>query len=443
MKIAERKPAYLSALAGLGLSWLVFVLVAALVWSTVGATGPVSVALVLIHVILSSVILGIAVPGVGGLILSLGLALRAAVVLIDIYTSMNLPILGEGSDAPHFLRAGIAIADDPSLAGNTYGGAYSVVLGYLFRLIGVDPLLAQYTNAVLGLGSIVLLGIAFQIVGVSSRIATVLIAVGALMPTVILHASALFRESIIMFFLSAALVCFLKGILEERWSWRFGSLGFVFAASVFHAGVLGLLAGMAAASVFVQRDEGRLTFGWRNLPALFPIAILAGGVLMLNPDLFLGKFQSMESADDLFQNTREGGSAYLLGLQIDNWFEFILFAPVRALYFVASPVPIDWRGGADVAAFVLDSSVYVGAIVFAAFKVRTMTDNRVLTVVLLIVVLCAVFAFGAGVSNSGTAMRHRGKMLLYFLLLIGLTWDGLKKSSGSRVRRRPVRSRTR
>ena len=91
------------------------------------------------------------------------------------------------------------------------------------------------------------------------------------------------------------------------------------------------------------------------LATVFVIGI-AAGVILLNPRLFLAKFQGvMQNSDALISqfNLNFGGSAYLVNLQASSVQQVILMSPLKALYFLFSPVPFDWRNIMDAIAYPL------------------------------------------------------------------------------------------
>ena len=110
------------------------------------------------------------------------------------------------------------------------------------------------------------------------------------------------------------------------------------------------------------------------------------------------------------------GSAYLVELGDCSWLDVVLHAPLRLLYFFASPLPRDWRGIVDAAVFVVDSSVHILCfVVLCAYliimirrKRQDVSDvtARVAMVVFWAIVLCGLL-FAAATGNAGTAIRHR------------------------------------
>lgn len=356
------------------------------------------------------------VRGTLALILAGGLCARAGALAIDRFASFNLPFM-DSNDAEGFHNTALVISDNLSLAGDTYGGWYTGLIGYLFHWTGRDPLLAQYVNVLLGWSAVLIL--AWILVYLNVRVSACIRAVSvvAFLPTAVIYSAVLLREALVLFLISGSLLLFIVGLLRESWGLKIAAFGLVLGASIFHAGSVGVFFGYAVVISFTYMSDGQLRFGFRNMGPAVIMALACVVVLVQFPDLFLGKFLRYETASEVLssRNARSGGSAYLTGLEVNNWGQFILFAPIRAFYFISVPLPWDWRGVADIAAFVMDSSVYIGSL-WVAFR-GSSRQRRVTPIgwAILLPVLFALLIFGAGVSNSGTAMRHRSKLIVLFL----------------------------
>ena len=83
-------------------------------------------------------------------------------------------------------------------------------------------------------------------------------------------------------------------------------------------------------------------------------------------------------------------------------------------YFLFSPVPWEWRGFKDILAFFIDSIWYV-MLCWGIYKSKPNAFYMVKKG-LVISLLAVVFIFGLGVSNAGTAMRHRAKLLSFIVV---------------------------
>ena len=115
-------------------------------------------------------------------------------------------------------------------------------------------------------------------------------------------------------------------------------------------------------------------------------------------------------------NTK-GDAAYPDWLKIESDIEFLYKSPVRAIYFVFSPFPWDVKKLSHlVGAF--DSFLYM-TLVYLIFRNRkTIWKDPALRIILL-TLLCYFIIFGIGVSNFGTAIRHRIKFVVGLIILAG------------------------
>lgn len=95
--------------------------------------------------------------------------------------------------------------------------------------------------------------------------------------------------------------------------------------------------------------------------------------------------------------------------------------PVRMFYFVASPLPWSWRGLSDIIAFFFSSLVFL-YVYYRAYQELKKGDTRNRTMILIFVVLslCSALIFAWGVSNAGTAVRHREKFIVIYMVLFAL-----------------------
>ena len=129
----------------------------------------------------------------------------------------------------------------------------------------------------------------------------------------------------------------------------------------------------------------------------------------------------------------EAGSRYLAGLKIDSFPTLILYTPIRWLYFLLSPLPTNWRGVSDIAAFALDSCVHLFVICSSVralkiLKLRRCSDEeiiikqRTLKIGLLIVLFISLI-FCLNTNTAGTAIRHRDVLIGVEAVLIALSGE--------------------
>ena len=149
--------------------------------------------------------------------------------------------------------------------------------------------------------------------------------------------------------------------------------------------------------------------------------VLSMFIYMRLGHVFLIKFQKMEDITYVYNvaSSARGGSVYLTNIQINNFRQLLLYAPIKMLYFLIVPLPQHWRSINDVIAFLLDGVVYLYFLIML-LRHRKLIAINPLTVGLLIMLGGCVFVFGVSISNAGTALRHRHKILPAFLVLFGL-----------------------
>ena len=124
----------------------------------------------------------------------------------------------------------------------------------------------------------------------------------------------------------------------------------------------------------------------------------------------------------------EAGSRYLAGIRITSIPTFLLYAPLKWVYYMFSPLPTNWRGLTDVFVFLVDGLVHLLVVVSSVVCIRRIkrsnTDGkhelllRIVRVGFWSVVSCG-FVFGLGTSTAGTAIRHRDVLIGIEAILIG------------------------
>lgn len=202
-----------------------------------------------------------------------------------------------------------------------------------------------------------------------------------------------------------------------------------------------ILIGYAIVPFVYDRASGRISLGPHSLFAIAGLLTLFFIIFDLMPSLFLGGYENLSSEAAIVEvaNYRFGGSTYLTGQVVNNLGDLILYGPVRALYFLGSPMPWDIRNLSDLAAFGLDASFYLATFFSATFAYRRAGTNKSVLAFMLLTILLTVLVFGAGVTNSGTALRHRYKLFSLFLVLMAATGKSMRfatKRPGSTLGRR-------
>lgn len=155
------------------------------------------------------------------------------------------------------------------------------------------------------------------------------------------------------------------------------------------------------------------------MPSLAVLLIFA--YLFINyADVFFGKMMNVSSIADVGSTYAGGGSSYAAyvgdSTSISN---MVIFTIPRIVYFLFSPFPWQWRGPGDIIAFLFSGLFYLFSYKSAISYLRNNKDgkNQYLVVGLIIISLASIFVFGWGCTNTGTACRHRDKLIVIFSVL--------------------------
>lgn len=385
----------------------------------------VAIIAVLVHVIFSMVILYLSDRKIRYIII-LGYLLRVFILFWDLYARNIFSLSNSGADTEMFYKTSLLISDNLAMIGSTRGGMYSNILGVLFSLIGPQRVVGQYLNVLLGISTVLMIYRILGILEINTRIKQIVIIVAAFFPNSIIFSAIFLREIFPIFFVLVSLYYFIKWFKGTQTKNILLAFLFLGLASTFHSGVIGISLGYIFAYLFYKKESNNFKFSANTILAFIVlIAIFILSFTVLN-DFIFGKFVNVEGIDDIFKTARSsgaGGSAYLKGLEINNLGQFILFIPIKSIYFLFSPFPWDWRGVFDIFTFLFDSMLYMITI-YNVVKNIKLLRKKPLTVSLVLMIVGAVLIFATGVSNTGTAMRHRQKLIPVFLVLLGLIING-------------------
>lgn len=407
-------------------SWLFAILLLALLHPAVPSSSVLGDLTVLVHVSISLIAIAVAYPPRIAALLGVSLAVRTALVFWDLHFSHVARIIHSGADSERFFSTAVQVSQDLSLLSeDVYGDTFTKMFGLLFHLIGPSRIFAQYTNALFGLTVALLVYSILREMKVGARSTLWVIAFAALLPNSLMLSAVFLRESVMAALIAASLLYFVRWFNHGGPQRIVVAVVLVIVASAFHAGVITVAVGYMFVALFYKRGQRRFRFGAQSLPYFMVFAAILAVTVLQYPDIFLGKFEQFESEAEVVTatNYRWGGSTYLTGLVVEDYGDLIRYGPLRALYFLASPMPWDFRGLFDALTFIFDSLFYLSLIVLAVRNLRNIRDRRSLVLALLAIIALASLVFGAGVSNAGTALRHRYKLLAVFLTLAALAMD--------------------
>lgn len=351
---------------------------------------------------------------------------RLSMLFVDLSESgPTLPHSGE--DTENFYETGVQISTNMHLLSESvYGGIYSKFIGILFHLYGVDRLFVQYLNVLFALTAILVVIQIFRMLNVPSQIQGMLVVLMAFFPHSLIFSSILLRESIISLMVVLSLYCFVRWFMKNEPLSAVGSLLFIIAGASFHSAIIAIAIGYIFGFIFYRHEQKALRFSMGSVVPFGTFAIIMTYILVFPGVVealpLFNKFDQILNNDDSVYKTlssTRGDTAYLTGLEINNVFQLIIYSPIKIIYFIASPMPWSIRNVDGLTSFFLDALFYISAL---AIFVRNFhfVRTRPILLVLLIAIIASWFIFGLGISNAGTALRHRFKIFYVVIVALGV-----------------------
>lgn len=358
------------------------------------------------------------------LFLLCGYIFRIILMYFDIYFN-DLFVLPHTGDAESFFNAGYVYYNNGNIfLSNIYGGLYSKFLGFIMMLTGDNRLILQHINIIFDMSSILILMKCLDILEINYRYKNIFILIFILMPMHMIVTSVLMRESIIIFFISLSLLNITRYYKFNKIKFLIKSIIYILAGSLFHSAVIFLLLGYFYMAFYYNN---KLTV--KNMLYTFIIIIILTAVIYLYRDILLRKILKNGEINITYGNYGGAGSLYLPRLRVNSIKDSLLYAPIRGLYFLISPTPLYWRGVLDILSFLFDSLLYLifikESIKLIKYRSR-IVKNKGIIFSLLISIIVFTLVFGLGVNNSGTAIRHRTKILIMILVYLACIYDNRK-----------------
>ena len=306
------------------------------------------------------------------------------------------------------------------------GGVYPRFIAFWYWFFNVQRPIAQYINILLAMTAVSLVIGTMKYLKIDEGVCRVTTALMCFLPNSGIINAILLRETLIMFLIAVSLCFFARYIKEGSIPGLLASIAVVIASSSIHSGAIAVLLGEIIAIILYDRREYAMRITPKSIA--LTVAAIVGFIAMyvLLKDVLFAKFNGIETAENVIDSAKRfnvGGSAYDAGFNIENsTLNLIVNTPIRMFYFLASPLPWNWRGVSDIFAFCFSSSVFLYAHFrsFVEITHSVRSERRSMIIIFTIIGLCCALIFAWGVSNAGTAMRHREKFLMVYILLIAL-----------------------
>jgi hypothetical protein len=266
----------------------------------------------------------------------------------------------------------------------------------------------------------------------SERTVRLFLYAACLLPELVLFSGILLRESIIIFMVSVSDYHFIKWICVNNIMNFIICVFSALVAAALHSGMIGYLACYLVAYSIFDRKKKKLRFTFRSVAPMMVGFVFF--VYLVNVGIFTSYFGAVVASEELVDVTAglvakvnsigDAESQYLTWMSVSSPEELVMFAPLSMFYFLFSPVPMDWRGLNDMAAFFFDSFFILCFIwiVIRNLKYAPSVKNSLIKI-FSISIFVTVFIHSWGVTSAGAAMRHRTKIVPVLIVMAAIAYD--------------------
>lgn len=366
-------------------------------------------------------------------ILFSGFILRVMILLIDLREGETI-IPHSGDDSENFYKTGIEISMNTSLLNTeVYGGLYSKFLGILFHLYGDDRLFVQFLNIIITMTAILIVIQIFRMLDIPGHIQMILVLLLSFYPHSLIFSSILVRESMISITVVLSLYFFVRWFKNRSTINAVLCILAILSGASFHTAVIGILFGYLFGFIFYNHSVRTLKFSVESVVPFTVFAVITTYIIVF-PDVVSGLpiankvDQVLDNNDNVYEavTSARGDTAYLASMEVNNLFQLLLFSPIKVIYFITSPMPWNISKFNELISFLLDGVFYLTALILF-IKNFYLVKSRPILAILLISIFSGWFIFGLGISNAGTALRHRFKFFYIVIVALGVIWSKRSK----------------
>ncbi len=351
---------------------------------------------------------------------------RLLLVVWDIFFTHIFGLPNSGADSSMFFRMAVQFVN---MGDAGRGEVFSTVMGTLFRFCGISKLYGQYLIMLTSVLAIYVFARILEQRKVDRRTSFWAVLLLALLPNYAILSSIFLREAFVAALLAISVALFIRWLEEGEYKWFLLSCLFPVLAAMLHSGSIAMLVGYIAVLLLYDRQTQKIRLRAINIiPAAVMVLVF---VYLFNNygELLFAKMMKVESLEDIGSTAALGGSSYAEYVGDSKTLGNMLrYSFARIVYFLFSPFPWQWRGLADIIAFVFSSMFYLVALLRALrYLLSPDGEHKGRVIALLIVAFCVVFVFAWGVNNTGTATRHRDKLIVLFACINAFS---MKRSKG-------------
>lgn len=311
---------------------------------------------------------------------------------------------------------------------NQYPGPDSSFVSWIIALVysvtGRSLLMAKSISLLFGIGS-VFLGWLLTLRIWDERSASKAGWFFALYPTLILYSCLTLRETYISFFLLVAMFGIVIWAKKQSFKSIILSIFGFTAATFFHGGMI--IGAVTFLTIILIRNIHtslillkRLVINLKVFLIIFLISLIIGIYISQGINIpKIGSFEVLTNLERFLENVNQrrlGDASYPEWLSVNSVNELIYKGPIRIFYFMFSPFLVEIEKISHLFGF-FDSIIYALLVFFTLRNRKVIWKNIALRTIL--IVLASYFvAFGLVIGNFGTAVRHRAKFIITFILII-------------------------
>ena len=333
-----------------------------------------------------------------------GLMLRMAALYYD-RTVAWLPF--NTTDAQRFHQLSVETANAlPDVLLEHFTGFYSQVLGVIYYIFGPYQFWGHFLNiSFVMLAATKLLDIA-DLMKLTLTNKKIMSFIWMFAPIPFLMSYALLREGSMYYFVVLSIYYFLKWTKDYRLFNIVMAVLSVYIGSKYHEGLIAVAVPYLYAFIFYDRQKNKIKMNGLNIACITTAFIV-----------FLAFIGSEEGQEYIQKTNAEtgGGSAYLTNLKVETPIEFLFAVPIKAVFLVYSPMPWLVRNPMDIITLLLDSSLWIYTTYLFVKNYKTIDSRYKL---LMLSIILGGFVYGMGTLNTGTAIRHRNKLMAFTLVLM-------------------------
>ena len=349
-----------------------------------------------------------------------GYMIRVFLLFFDLFGKSIHTLPQSGADSSMFYRTSTELV----LFGKTNRNGNFITFMYkVFSFIGINRLYGQFLLMLLSIGAIIVFILCIDRLMISEGAKTHSAWIICLLPNFALLSSLFLRESVVTFLITVSVYHMIIWLDEGNDIYCISAILLSAISCFFHSGSVGITIGCVACLLLYDNNEKRIHPTITSFVLTAIITIGLSFLFLRYGESLMDKFVGVESVSDIANTNSLGGSTYARYVgNSNNPINMVVYSIPRIAYFLFSPFPWQWRGVSDIIAFFFSGLYYLITIknVILYFQ-RGNTKNQEKIICLLVIAFFCTFIFAWGVSNTGTASRHRDKMVCLYGVLYALT----------------------